>query len=193
MALGGAETDAAYGAQPKSERDWLMSQIVERANMQLAYSRVMKNRGAPGVDGMRCEDLKAWLKANWTQMKQQLLDESYRPQAVRRVDIPKPQGGVMRPYHAIERVGCASTDDLGLDSANGRVVDHSGSGRGVSFQTTRAKGTIPCMFENTNSGCRVIFTQTPTWTAAEISTLHAPAKLPLALSPASRTGAGAHR
>ena len=39
-----------------------MSQVVERANMQLAYSRVMKNRGAPGVDGMRCEDLKAWLK-----------------------------------------------------------------------------------------------------------------------------------
>ena len=94
MAPGGAETDAAYGAQPKSERDWLMSQVVERANMQLAYNRVMKNRGAPGVDGMRCEDLKAWIKANWTQMKQQLLDGSYRPQAVRRVDIPKPQGGV---------------------------------------------------------------------------------------------------
>ncbi len=94
MALGGAETDAAGGAQPKSERDWLMSQVVERANMQLAYSRVMKNRGAPGVDGMRCEDLKAWLKANWTQMKQQLLEGSYRPQAVRRVDIPKSQGGV---------------------------------------------------------------------------------------------------
>ena len=93
MALGGAETDAAYGAQPKSERDWLMSQIVERANMQLAYSRVMKNRGAPGVDGMRCEDLKAWLKANWTQMKQQLLDGSYRPQAVRRVTYQSPKAG----------------------------------------------------------------------------------------------------
>jgi group II intron reverse transcriptase/maturase len=94
MASGGAETDTAYGAQPKSERDWLMSQVVERANMQLAYNRVMKNRGAPGVDGMRCEDLKAWLKANWAAMKQQLLEGSYRPQAVRRVDIPKPQGGV---------------------------------------------------------------------------------------------------
>lgn len=71
-----------------------MSQVVERANMQLAYSRVMKNRGAPGVDGMRCEDLKAWLKANWTRTKRQLLNGSYRPQSVRRVDIPKPQGGV---------------------------------------------------------------------------------------------------
>jgi group II intron reverse transcriptase/maturase len=90
----GAEADTAYGAQPKSEKDWLMSQVVERGNMQLAYSRVMKNRGAPGVDGMRCEDLKAWLKANWGQAKQKLLDGTYRPQAVRRVDIPKPQGGV---------------------------------------------------------------------------------------------------
>jgi group II intron reverse transcriptase/maturase len=71
-----------------------MSQVVERANMQLAYSRVMKNRGAPGVDGMRCGDLKAWLQANWAQVRRRLLDGSYRPQPVRRVDIPKPQGGV---------------------------------------------------------------------------------------------------
>lgn len=94
MALAGAEADTAYCEQPKSEKDWLMSQVVERANMQRAYSRVMKNRGAPGVDGMRCEDLKAWLQANWAQVRRTLLDGSYRPQAVRRVDIPKPQGGV---------------------------------------------------------------------------------------------------
>ena len=94
MARAGAETDTACSGQPKSERDWLMSQVVERANMQLAYSRVMKNRGAPGVDGMRCEDLKAWLQANWAQVRRRLLDGSYRPQPVRRVDIPKPQGGV---------------------------------------------------------------------------------------------------
>lgn len=94
MAHAGAEADTAYGAQPKSERDWLIGRVVERDNMQLAYSRVMKNRGAPGIDGMRCEDLKAWLKMNWTQVKLALLDGTYRPQAVRRVDIPKPQGGV---------------------------------------------------------------------------------------------------
>ena len=71
-----------------------MSQVVERGNMQRAYSQVMRNRGAPGIDGMRCEDLKDWLKANWPRVKKALLDGSYRPQAVRRVDIPKPQGGV---------------------------------------------------------------------------------------------------
>lgn len=90
----GAEADTAYYGTPKSERDWLMSQVVERANMQLAYSRVMKNRGAPGVDGMRCEELKAWLQANWMRVKQDLLAGRYRPQPVRRVDMPKPQGGV---------------------------------------------------------------------------------------------------
>jgi retron-type reverse transcriptase len=56
-----------------------MSRVVERDNMQLAYSRVMKNRGAPGIDGMRCEDLKAWLKVNWSQAKRALLDGTYRP------------------------------------------------------------------------------------------------------------------
>lgn len=90
----GAEIGTAYIEKPKSERDRLMSRVVDRDNMQLAYSRVMKNRGASGIDGMRCEDLKAWLKVNWSQVKKSLLDGTYRPQAVRRVDIPKPQGGV---------------------------------------------------------------------------------------------------
>ena len=94
ITLGGVEADTACGEQPKSDRDRLMSHVVERDNMQLAYSRVMKNRGAPGTDGMRCEDLKAWLKVNWSQVKRALLGGTYRPQAVRRVDIPKPQGGV---------------------------------------------------------------------------------------------------
>jgi RNA-directed DNA polymerase len=54
----------------------------------------MRNRGAPGIDGMRCEDLKDWLKANWPRVRVALLDGTYLPQAVRRVDIPKPQDGV---------------------------------------------------------------------------------------------------
>jgi RNA-directed DNA polymerase len=94
MARAGAEADTACGAEPKSEKDGLIGQVVERGNMQRAYSQVMRNRGAPGIDGMRCEDLLDWLKANWPRVKAALLDGSYRPQAVRRVDIPKPQGGV---------------------------------------------------------------------------------------------------
>jgi group II intron reverse transcriptase/maturase len=94
MARAGAEADTAGRAEPKSEKDLSMSQVVERGNMQRAYSQVMRNRGAPGIDGMRCEDLKDWLKANWPRVKAALLDGTYQPQAVRRVDIPKPQGAV---------------------------------------------------------------------------------------------------
>lgn len=94
MARAGAEAGTARGAQPKSENDWLMSRVVERGNMQRASSQVVRNRGAPGIDGMRCEDLLDWLKANWPRVKAALLEGTYLPQAVRRVDIPKPQGGV---------------------------------------------------------------------------------------------------
>jgi len=71
-----------------------MEQVVERSNMQKAYSQVMRNRGAPGVDGLRCEDLKAWLQSHWQSARAALLAGTYLPRAVRRVDIPKPQGGV---------------------------------------------------------------------------------------------------
>ena len=97
MARAGAEAGAACSRDPKSERDLALSQVVERGNMQRAYSRVMGNRGAPGIDGMRCEDLLAWLKANWPRVKAQLLEGTYQPQAVRKVDIPKPQGGPLSP------------------------------------------------------------------------------------------------
>ncbi len=71
-----------------------MELVVERSNLQKAYSQVMRNRGAPGIDGLRCEDLKDWLQRHWQSVKVALLDGTYLPRAVRRVDIPKPQGGV---------------------------------------------------------------------------------------------------
>jgi hypothetical protein len=66
----------------------------QKSDMQKAYSQVMRNRGAPGVDGLRCEDLKAWLQSHWQSARAALLAGTYLPRAVRRVDIPKPQGGV---------------------------------------------------------------------------------------------------
>jgi RNA-directed DNA polymerase len=55
---------------------------------------VRRNKGAPGVDGMTVEALKPYLKAHWPEIKQQLLDGHYCPQPVRKVEIPKPGGGV---------------------------------------------------------------------------------------------------
>lgn len=71
-----------------------MERVVERSNMQRAYRRVVANKGAAGVDGLAVTELKDWLKENWLSVKKALLEGRYLPQAVRRVDIPKPDGGV---------------------------------------------------------------------------------------------------
>lgn len=71
----------------------LMSAIIEPNNMHLAYRRVTRNKGSAGVDGMRVEQLKAYIQQHWPTLKQQLVDGTYQPQPVRKVEIPKPGGG----------------------------------------------------------------------------------------------------
>jgi len=71
----------------------LMERIVSRGNMMAAYSRVVSNKGAPGVDGMPVTALKCYLKENWPRIREELLAGRYRPQPVRKVEIPKPGGG----------------------------------------------------------------------------------------------------
>ena len=95
MARAGAEADTAGGAQPKSERDWLMGQVVERGNMQRAYSQVMRNRGAPGIDGMRCEDLKDWLKSE--------LAASESSATGRDLPAPETEPGCAAQHRALDR------------------------------------------------------------------------------------------
>jgi len=91
----GAESCTATAGRTKAERaTQLMEQVVERGNMWKAYERVVRNKGAPGADGMRVGDLKAWLQANWLSVRAALLAGRYVPREVRAVDIPKPSGGV---------------------------------------------------------------------------------------------------
>jgi len=71
-----------------------MEEVCQRDNLNRAYRRVKSNKGAPGVDGMTVQDLAAWIKRHKEELIASLLDGSYRPQPVRRVDIPKPGGGV---------------------------------------------------------------------------------------------------
>ena len=70
-----------------------MEVIVERNNLKKALVQVQANKGAAGVDGMSVEDLAPYLKEHWPTIRAQLLDGSYKPQPVRRVDIPKASGG----------------------------------------------------------------------------------------------------
>lgn len=71
----------------------LMSQVVSRPNLQLAYRRVMQNQGAAGVDGMPVDALKAHCKQHWPKIREALLSGKYQPQPVRQVEIPKAGGG----------------------------------------------------------------------------------------------------
>jgi len=93
---GGTEADAAGPVveTPAALAGPCMEAIVERDNLKEALARVKRNKGAPGIDGMTVEDLSAHLKDHWPTIRAQLLDRSYEPQPVRRVEIPKPSGGV---------------------------------------------------------------------------------------------------
>ena len=71
-----------------------MEAVVERSNLFSAYERVVKNEGAPGVDGLTVSEFKPWLQRHWARVRQDLLTGVYEPSSVRKVEIPKPQGGV---------------------------------------------------------------------------------------------------
>jgi len=72
----------------------LMEKVVEHYNLKKALERVESNKGAPGVDKMEVNELRPYLKEHWASIKQELLEGTYRPTSVRRVEIPKPDGGV---------------------------------------------------------------------------------------------------
>ena len=93
----GAETDVTTRLRTKAEcvqEGGLMDTVCERGNLWLAYDRVVKNKGAAGVDGIGIAEFKEHLKQHWPTIKAKLLTGEYIPSPVRRVDIPKPQGGV---------------------------------------------------------------------------------------------------
>ena len=74
----------------------VMETICERENLREALQRVKTNKGSPGIDGMTVEQLPDYLKQHWPVIREQLLSGTYEPQAVKRVEIPKPDGGVRK-------------------------------------------------------------------------------------------------
>jgi RNA-directed DNA polymerase len=73
-----------------------MEEVCERRNLEAAFRRVQANKGAPGVDGMTVTELEAYLRQHWPRIREQLLSGTYQPQPVKRVEIPKPDGGVRK-------------------------------------------------------------------------------------------------
>jgi RNA-directed DNA polymerase len=84
------------GTESPAIAEQVMEEVCERENCKRALKRVKANQGSPGVDGMTVHDLVGYLKQHWPAIREQLLNGTYRPQPVRRVEIPKPDGGVRK-------------------------------------------------------------------------------------------------
>ena len=84
------------GTESLAMGEQLMEEVCERENCKQALARVKANKGSAGVDGMTVHELPEFLKQHWPAIREQLLSGTYKPQPVRRVEIPKPDGGGMR-------------------------------------------------------------------------------------------------
>ena len=87
---------AAHGTKSPASTNRLMEEVCEQENLKAALRRVKVNKGSPGVDGMTVDQLTGYLKQHWPAIREQLLSGTYEPKPVRRVEIPKPDGGGVR-------------------------------------------------------------------------------------------------
>ena len=84
------------GTENPASTNQLMEAVCEREDLKGALRQVRANKGSPGVDGMTVVGLKDFLKLHWPAIREQLLNGTYEPKPVRRVEIPKPDGGVRK-------------------------------------------------------------------------------------------------
>jgi len=90
---GGALSKHQQEAKQFISTDNILESILSRDNMRLAFKRVKENKGSPGIDNMTVEELSSYLKENWQSIKEQILEGKYKPNAIRKVAIPKDSGG----------------------------------------------------------------------------------------------------
>lgn len=113
----GVSSAAAGRVESRPQDQRLMEEVVESKNLRKAYRRVVGNQGAAGVDGMKVEELKAYLRAEWPKIKEQLVQDWYKPQPVRRVEIPKPGG------KGVRKLGIPTVVDRLIQQALLQVLD----------------------------------------------------------------------
>jgi retron-type reverse transcriptase len=106
-------------AEPSPARDEgkasaeLWEQVWKRENLHTALERVERNGGAPGIDGMTVEELRPYLRERWLELREALDRETYKPSPVRRVEIPKPDGGVRQLGIPMMASYCTSYREFG--------------------------------------------------------------------------------
>jgi RNA-directed DNA polymerase len=87
---------AKRSSESPASEERLMEEVCQRENLEIAWKRVRENRGSPGVDGRTIEETLNYLRGHWPEMREQLLSDTYKPQPVKGVEIPKPDGGVRK-------------------------------------------------------------------------------------------------
>src|SRR5579862_9150912 len=85
-----------HGPESPASTNRLMEEVCERENLKEALRQVKANKGSAGVDGMTVGGITDYLKQHWPAIREQLLNGTYEPKPVRRVEIPKPDGGVRK-------------------------------------------------------------------------------------------------
>ena len=114
----------------------LMESICERSNMRRAIRRVIRNKGAPGVDGMTVRKLKGYFKRHRAKIERAMLDGTYRPMPVRQKEIPKPGGGV-------RLLGIPTALDRAIQQATAQILtriwDHTFSVSSFGFRPNRSQ------------------------------------------------------
>src|ERR1700687_1084731 len=93
---GTESSGATSGTQNPASTNRLMEAVCERENLKAALRQVKANKGSPGVDGMTVGGIKDYLKQHWSAIREQLLNGTYEPKPVRRVEILKSDGGVRK-------------------------------------------------------------------------------------------------
>ena len=113
-------TVAEYSHDEQTNRtqvsDQIMEAVVKASNLERAYKQVKRNKGSPGVDNMTVDDLGKYLILNLSQIKKQLLLGTYKPSPIKRVEIPKPDGGM-------RQLGIPTVVDRFIQQAVGQVLN----------------------------------------------------------------------
>lgn len=128
----------------------LMEKILSRDNMMEAYRRVCANKGASGVDGIPVEDISGYIRENWVRIREEIRTRSYKPQPVRRVEIPKPNGGK-------RNLGIPTVMDRIIQQAIAQVIspmcEEKFSDRSYGFRPGRScEMAIKALLEYLNEG-----------------------------------------
>jgi hypothetical protein len=159
------EAPSAGRADERSGLDTslLMERVLEGGNLRRALKRVQQNEGSPGVDGLTVDELPAYLRDHWSTIREQLLTGRYQPCVVKRVEIPKPGGGV-------RLLGIPTVLDRFIQQAVLQVlqpvIDPTFSESGYGFRA----GAPTTQSVRRNGTCRVAGAGWWTWTWSSSST-----------------------